>query len=286
MGIGNNLKQFRAESGLSQKEIADTLNVSPQAVSRWENNEVEPDISTLSKLANIYKVSVDELINGKKLEETKQVEESKPIEEAKEEVKETSVDPVVVVIPKIQQKSEEKEEQSEEEEAKTEEPVRNEIKEITKATETKAEKPKKVHSYHPVDKHHIITIVLSSILGIAAFIIGMVSLTNNGTETGAAIGESFGILYVVFSTAYCMISGSYVLDVFLKVAATTIKFPGLIFTWDLDGIMWLIGMKILFMVIGFLFGVACAIFAIVLAIILSVVSFPFLLIHNCINGLD
>jgi len=76
------------------------------------------------------------------------------------------------------------------------------------------------------------------------------------------------------------------LDVFLKVAATTSKFPGLIFTWDLDGIMWLIRMKILFMVIGFLFGVACAIFAIILAVILSVVSFPFLLIHNCINGLD
>ena len=64
MEIGNNLKKLRSNKGMTQKELAEALNVSYQAVSRWENDEVEPDISTLSKLSQIFGVSVDEIING------------------------------------------------------------------------------------------------------------------------------------------------------------------------------------------------------------------------------
>ncbi len=42
------------------------LDVSPQAVSKWENDQTCPDISLLSKLANILGVTVDQLLSGKK----------------------------------------------------------------------------------------------------------------------------------------------------------------------------------------------------------------------------
>lgn len=64
MEIGNNLKKLRTQKGMTQKDLAESLNVSYQAVSRWENNEVEPDISTLSKLSSIFEVPVDAIING------------------------------------------------------------------------------------------------------------------------------------------------------------------------------------------------------------------------------
>ena len=64
MEIGSNLKKLRTSKGMTQKDLADSLNVSSQAVSRWENNEVEPDISTLSKLSSIFEVPVDAIING------------------------------------------------------------------------------------------------------------------------------------------------------------------------------------------------------------------------------
>ena len=54
-----------------------------------------------------------------------------------------------------------------------------------------------------------------------------------------------------FAAIYWIISGSYLGDVFIWCAQLSIRFPGLIFTWDLDGIMWLIGMKILFAILGF-----------------------------------
>lgn len=53
-----------------------------------------------------------------------------------------------------------------------------------------------------------------------------------------------------FAAIYWIISGFYLGDVFIWCAQLSIRFPGLIFTWDLDGIMWLIGMKILFAILG------------------------------------
>ena len=64
MSVGNNIKVLRQGAGLTQKDLADELNVSFQSISKWETDEVEPDISTLNKLAGIFKVSLDELINS------------------------------------------------------------------------------------------------------------------------------------------------------------------------------------------------------------------------------
>ena len=51
--IGANIKKLRTERGLTQKNLADQLFVSAQAVSRWENDEVEPSIGTITKLSAI-----------------------------------------------------------------------------------------------------------------------------------------------------------------------------------------------------------------------------------------
>lgn len=62
MEIGDNLKRIRLKRGLSQNEVADKLNISRQAVSKWERNISSPDIETLEKLRKLYDVSFDELI--------------------------------------------------------------------------------------------------------------------------------------------------------------------------------------------------------------------------------
>ena len=59
--IGEKLKTLRSEKHLTQKDLAEKLNVSAQAVSRWENDEVEPSLETLGQLATIFSVSIDEL---------------------------------------------------------------------------------------------------------------------------------------------------------------------------------------------------------------------------------
>ena len=63
--FGTRLANFRRERNLTQNEIADRLNISAQAVSKWENDLTSPDIETLIKLSEIFNISVDELVGRK-----------------------------------------------------------------------------------------------------------------------------------------------------------------------------------------------------------------------------
>ena len=66
--LGKRIAALRREKELKQDELAEKLGVSPQAVSKWENDQTCPDISLLPQLAKILGVSVDELLTGKKEE--------------------------------------------------------------------------------------------------------------------------------------------------------------------------------------------------------------------------
>lgn len=60
--LGQRLQKFRKRANLTQEDVATKLNITPQAVSKWENDVSAPDISLLSELADTYGVTVDELL--------------------------------------------------------------------------------------------------------------------------------------------------------------------------------------------------------------------------------
>jgi transcriptional regulator with XRE-family HTH domain len=62
MSLAIRLKNAREKSGYSQNEVAESLNISRQAVSKWENGWTCPDIDNLILLSKLYKVSTDELL--------------------------------------------------------------------------------------------------------------------------------------------------------------------------------------------------------------------------------
>ena len=64
--IGKNIKEKRKALNITQEELAEKLNVTRQAVSNWENGKTEPDIGTLTKMAQIFDISIDELVGGKR----------------------------------------------------------------------------------------------------------------------------------------------------------------------------------------------------------------------------
>lgn len=64
MSLGNSLYNSRKKKGLSQEEVAEKLGVSRQTISKWETEETVPDIYQTKKLAKIYGLSLDELIDA------------------------------------------------------------------------------------------------------------------------------------------------------------------------------------------------------------------------------
>lgn len=66
--LNENLKQLRKSKGLSQEELAIRLNVVRQTISKWEKGLSVPDADMLIKIADIFEVSVSELL-GAKIEE-------------------------------------------------------------------------------------------------------------------------------------------------------------------------------------------------------------------------
>ena len=63
--LGARIGRLRREKGLKQDDVAQALEVSSQAVSKWENDQTCPDITLLPALANMLGVTVDELLCGK-----------------------------------------------------------------------------------------------------------------------------------------------------------------------------------------------------------------------------
>ena len=63
--ISKNIAGLRKKAGITQEQLAAALNVSSQAVSKWETNTCQPDTLTLPLIANYFNVSVDYLFYGK-----------------------------------------------------------------------------------------------------------------------------------------------------------------------------------------------------------------------------
>ncbi len=80
--LGKRIAALRHEKELKQDELAEKLGVSPQAVSKWENDQTCPDISLLPLLAKTLGVSVDELLSGK--QESTPAVQIVPVDERKD----------------------------------------------------------------------------------------------------------------------------------------------------------------------------------------------------------
>lgn len=75
MTLSDRLQELRKTHSLSQEQLAEKLDVSRQAISKWESGQANPDINNLLKLSNIYEVSTDYILLGKETDHQIVVEE-------------------------------------------------------------------------------------------------------------------------------------------------------------------------------------------------------------------
>ncbi|MBQ4612535.1 MAG: helix-turn-helix transcriptional regulator [Clostridia bacterium] len=67
--IANNISQLRRDNGVTQLELAERLNYSDKAVSKWERGESYPDVATLKEIADMFSVTVDYLLQAEHVQE-------------------------------------------------------------------------------------------------------------------------------------------------------------------------------------------------------------------------
>ena len=297
MTVGQKIKKLRNEKGLTQKDLADQVHVTFQTVSKWENDENEPDIGTLRELIKLFGCSMDYLLSE---------DDEQSVEEPKQEVVEATpvVTPVEQVTKTIIIHQNELHvcarcgEDINEEDLVSEDITKKErhgrstrtvsvgqtfyhkacFEQVKKERAEAARKAKLEKA--SIAKRRSFGWGIAG--GVVAFGIALWIFLANSQYIHPALGVLFSVLagYAIFSMLYCIISGSYIGDVFVWCASASIKFPGLIFTWDIDGFIWVICMKIFFSILAFLFGILALGFAIAFSSTLGMFSFPFVLIHN------
>ena len=68
MTLEEQIKHYRKQAGLSQEKMAEKIGVSRQAITKWENGTGTPDITNLIAIADLFQISVDELLSNEKTE--------------------------------------------------------------------------------------------------------------------------------------------------------------------------------------------------------------------------
>lgn len=84
MNIGEKLFELRKNKNLSQEEVAEKLNVTRQTVSKWETNQSTPDFDKIIPLCELFEISTDELLRGKKEESLKEEKDTNILDEQEE----------------------------------------------------------------------------------------------------------------------------------------------------------------------------------------------------------
>jgi len=120
----------------------------------------------------------------------------------------------------------------------------------------------------------LIRLWLGLALGAAVLILFIIVGASGGDFIIGLFAGIFGFCFV----GSCFFEDSAVREVMGYMFEKSINFPGLIWEFSLDGFIWLIAMKLLFWVVGALFGLLCGLLGIIVAILISPFTYPFSLV--------
>lgn len=99
MDVAERLAALRKRAGLSQGDVAERLNVSRQAVSRWETGFTVPSTDNLSHLGRLYGVTLDELLSYSAALPPEKPQEEAPAQQPKAEAPAPTPQPAAASVP-------------------------------------------------------------------------------------------------------------------------------------------------------------------------------------------
>lgn len=277
---GQKITELRKKNNLTQLELGNKLNVTAQAISKWENGLAEPDIETLKKICNVFNVSINELIGG---EVVATAEESAPAKQ------------IVGYCEKCHK------------------PL--DMGDYKVMTET--QRVRHGHTHHTVSSQHVYcedcykTILaekqqkeekerqerlllerakkkrrfkLGLTFGIISFIVVAIVFLVVGLTRTNGVGTAF-IVFAILGTygfgafiSQCFWDG-YVLDI-LEFFLHSFRMPGVIFTLDLNGIISLIFIKLTLSILSSVLSLLIFLLGVGISCCCSIFTFPFAVAKN------
>ena len=275
MTLGNLLASKRKLANMTQQQVGDALNVSPQAVSKWENDLAQPDLASLKRLAELYGVPVSQLIDAADEQEP---EATAP---APEPAPEPAPQPTVTYIEVPQKPVLAVCEDCNKPLYEGKDIVRG-IKYHGKThipyvicTKCDQKRKKKSAEIEMAEAQKSRTraivwgIVFALIVGVGLFFVPEIRFW------------SILLGFCTFCLTGCVfIDESFVGDMWQTMISWSFHAPGVIFTFDLDGVLWLIAVKILFWIIGVLFAILAFLFGTAVGFLFA----PFAVIYDYVQN--
>lgn len=288
--LGKRIAFHRKRLNMTQTELGDMLNVTAQAVSKWENGISDPDLGTLQRLSKIFGVSTDELIAEEPVasSETAATDASAAPAEASESA-EPSPAPAPIVqdapAPAPQQQPKiiigychdckRPIEQREKYFLKSGGRGRSDYI-LCKKCDREREINQKRSTMLAEERSFRLSMIWGSVAaGVSALIFLIVALATQNYPVLAGLVLSLGLFTMVSQCFW----GDWLVE-FMGFFFRSFRMPGVIFTLDIDGIVWAIAVKIFLGFFSAILSGICALVGVLLSLLVSIFSFPFAILHK------
>ncbi len=267
MNLGEKITELRKHNNLTQEQLGKELNISAQAVSKWERNLSEPDLYAIKAMSNIFNVSIDALINDDKELEFKNIIEDKNNYECSSCHKKYDKSNISQFEPNIICKD-----CHDKVEKQINTIVSNNVDVDTDNNEIEDKDNKKKRWFQSsLLIKFIISVGISLILMILGFVFGDI---NNLDDVVAIIVGTIVIFTFLFQT----FSETIIQDIVFGSFGKSIHMPGIIFSLDIDSIIFMLAYKfIIAPLIIFIVGVVVFLGGLLLAYVISPFTFFFTL---------
>lgn len=128
--------------------------------------------------------------------------------------------------------------------------------------------------------------VWGGVAGIFCLVLGIVTAISVSDFLNFVAWGTIGVLSFTFISCL-LLKNNFIGDMVLEIFSWGfIRMPGLIFTLDLDGIIWLITVKLALFVLGIALALVCGLFGVILGMLLSLFVYPYALYKNIKYGED
>lgn len=301
MNYGEKIATLRKKNGMTQATLGAHLNVTYQAVSKWEREESSPDFATMSKIAKLFNVPLSYFeeeweaaaaeLNATPLETDAtdlEMEDcvptpaqpatvAEPTESAQEESAENPIPPAPIPESAPKRITELPPSVFDDLDFSKEEQASKQVRPKQLSSAIKERKHVRERDEKLIRKRNV-GLIASAAITLVLLTLAIISLAKSQADAG--LGTLACIILVVFSFSFFsqVFWNGFIVDV-LSCGIKIIGTPGVIFTLDLDGLIFLIGIKLLFALLRLLVLFICLLFFLFIAIVVS----PFALVPQCIK---